>query len=66
MRIMVQVPSVRWTDVYLADNYNPFKANKSTVMLFQHEVSKAGADAGSLPLIGCLLMRGRHQLQSPQ
>lgn len=59
MRIKVQLPSVWQTDVYLAENYNPFKANKSTIMLFQHEVSQAGADAGSLPVIACQLMRGR-------
>lgn len=42
MRIKVQVPSVWRADVYLADNYNPFKANKSTILLFQHEGSQAG------------------------
>lgn len=57
MRIKVQLPSVWRTDEYLADNYNPLKANKSTVMLFQHEVRHADADAGSLLLIGCLLTR---------
>lgn len=50
MRINVQLPSVWRTDEYLADNYNPLKANKGTIMLFQNEVSQAGADAGSLSL----------------
>lgn len=61
MRIKVQVPSVWRADVCLADNYNPFKANKSAIMLFQHEGSKAGADTGSRFLIGCQLMRGKER-----
>ena len=63
--IRVPHPSVWRTDEYLADNYNPLKANKSTIVLFQHEVSQAGADAGSFPLIGCLLVRGRHPISCP-
>lgn len=63
MRIKVRLPSVWRTDEYLADNYNPLKANKSTIMLFQHEVNHADADADSFLLIGCLLMR--HPIYSP-
>lgn len=66
MRIKVQVPSVWRADVCLADNYNPFKANKSAIMLFQHEGSQAGADTGSRFLIGCQLMRGRKKLRCLQ
>lgn len=66
LRIKVQVPSVWRADVYLADNYNPFKANKSTIMLFQHEGSQAWADTGSGFLIGCQLIRGRRKPQRPQ
>lgn len=66
MRIKVQVPSVWRADVYLADNSNPFKANKSAIMLFRHEGSQAGADTGSRFLIGCQLMRGRKKLQCLQ
>lgn len=47
MRITVQLPSVRRTegrqdgrtDVHLADNYNPLKANKRAIVLFQQEMS---------------------------
>ncbi|CAB1453691.1 unnamed protein product [Pleuronectes platessa] len=53
-------------DEYLADNYNPLKANKSTNMLLHREVSQAKTNAGCLPLIGFLLMRGRHPISSPQ
>lgn len=35
MRIKVQLPSVWRADEYLADNYNPLKGNKSTIMLFR-------------------------------
>lgn len=66
IRIKVQVPSVWRADVYLADNYNPFKANKSTIMLLQHEGSQAGDETGSCFLIGCQLMGGRKKLQCPQ
>lgn len=40
MRIRVQLPSVWRTDVHLADNYNPLKANKCGGVLFQHELSR--------------------------
>lgn len=41
MRIKVQVPSVWRADVYLADNYNPFKANKK-----RHHAVSAWGEAG--------------------
>lgn len=64
IRIKVQLPSVWRTDAYLAHNYNPLKANKSAMLLFQHDVSQAGADAGLFPLIGCWLMRSRQRICS--
>lgn len=63
MRIKVQLPSVWRTDEYLADNYNPLKANKSTIALFQHEVNHADTDADSFLLIGWTLIR--HPIYSP-
>lgn len=65
MRIKVQLPSVWRTDEYLADYYNPLKANKNTFMLFQREVNHADADADSFLGIGCLLMSRRIYSPSP-